>query len=247
MAPPLKIGQLDGSAPRRKEIRVIKKRASIELIAEQYQAFLESRDAGDGHESDYDELAENTVRLEPTQYDWDQGSSRQGSLDRPREVILESPGPAEPNNLSPASDGTLVAFEEDAIYFKPVSFSSPEPSPRAEHQSFDKPLPKPPSDAGNQPLQSCIAMLVKELTSAMPRQQSTPDDNSQVLQISVMIEAYERLRDQVETMGMGEAEQRSVRTMFDCWLAALHTMHRSYSRYFPVSERQCEDLAEEVD
>ncbi|KFH40421.1 hypothetical protein ACRE_089080 [Hapsidospora chrysogenum ATCC 11550] len=248
MAPPLKIGQLDGSAPRRKEIRVIKKRASIELIAEQYQAFLESRDAGDGHESDYDEeLAEDTVRLEPTQYDGDHGSSRQGSLDRPREVILESPGPAEPNNLSPASDGTLVAFEEDAIYFKPVSFSSPEPSPRAEQQTFDKPLPKPPTDAGNQPLQACITMLVKELTSAMPRQQSTPGDNSQVLQISVMIEAYERLRDQVETMGMGDAEQRSVRSMFDCWLAALHTMHRSYSRYFPVSERQCEDLAEEVD
>lgn len=236
MVPPFKIGQLDGTAPRKKEIRVIKRRASIELIAEQYQAFLESRDAENEEESDYEGKLDDNARLESTQFD--------PALDQPREVLLDALRP-EPNNLSPASDGTLVAFEEDVIYFKPVSFSSPEPSPRPERQSFDKPLPRPPSDPGNQPLQTCIAMLVKELTNAMPRQ--APGDSSQALQISVMIEAYERLRDQAVTTGMGELEQRNVRSMFDCWLAALHTMHRSHSRGSQVNERQCQELAEDVD
>ncbi|KAL6852393.1 hypothetical protein ACO1O0_006937 [Amphichorda felina] len=239
MGSPFKIAQLDGSAPRRKEIRVIKRRASIELIAEQYQAFLESRDARDElEESEYEARQEDDgPRLQPTQFD--------PGLDHPREVFLDAPGPEEPDSLSPASDCTLVAFEEeDAIYFKPISFSSPEPSPHPERHSFDKPLPRPPSDPGIQPLQACISMLVKELTSAMP---VAAGGSSQALQISAMIEAYERLRDQVEATGMGESEERSVRSMFDCWLAALHTMHRSYTRGAVVNERQCEDLAVDVD
>ena len=241
MGPPVKIRQLDGTSPRKKEIRVVKKRASVELIAEQYQAFLESRDAKDEEvESDSEEHQEDGPQLEPTQFD-------PGS-DYPREVVLDAPGPAEPDNLSPASDITLVAFEEDAIFFKPVSCSSPEPSPHPERMTFDKPLPRPPSDSGNQPLQACISMLVKELTGAMP-DQATPvgGGSSQALQVSAMIEAYERLRDQVGATGMGESEERNVRSMFDCWLAALHTMHRSYTRGAAVSERQYEDLPENVD
>lgn len=262
IAPGFKIGQLDGSQPRKKEIRVIKRKASVELIAEQYQAFLESRDAEeeedseneDGHEEDTLTPREpSAILLEPTKFDPSQAApsphSRHGSHDH-RETVLDAPGPAEPNTLSPGSDGTLVAFEEDAIYFKPVSFSdSPAPSPAPsrssfERRSFDKPLPKPPSSSdGSTPLQKSIAMLVKQLSQSMP--QPTPDQN-QGLQISLMIDSYERLRDQVDTSNMGDAEARNVRSMFDSWLAALHTMHRSFTRS-SFSERQAEDLAEPVD
>lgn len=270
IAPGFKIGQLDGSQPRKKEIRVIKRRASVELIAEQYQAFLESRDAEEENESeDEDVLMEetsnprepSTILLEPTRYDPSRDAlsprsvpsprSRQGSLDQSRETVLHAPEPAEPNTLSPGSDGTFVAFEEDAIYFKPVSFSdSPAPSPAPERssferRSFDKPLPKPPSSSdGSTPLQKSISMLVKQLSGAMP--QPASPDRTQGLQISIMIESYERLRDQLDTSSMGDAEARSVRLMFDGWLAALHTMHRTFTRS-SFSERQAEDLAEPVD
>lgn len=87
-------------------------------------------------------------------------------------------------------------------------------------------------------------MLVKELSTAMPPQ--TPANNTQGLQISIMIDAYERLRDQLDTSNMGEAEARSMRLMFDGWLAALHTMHRTMARS-SLNERQTEELAEPVD
>lgn len=279
VAPGFKIGQLDGSQPRKKEIRVIKRKASVELIAEQYQAFLEARDEEEedesGHEDEDEDQREtlkpqepSTILLEPTRFDPSQIThspysdpsphSRSGSRDSARETVLNAPGPAEPNNLSPGSDGTLVAFEEDAIYFKPVSFSdSPASSPAPERasfdrRSFDKPLPKPPSSSasdGSTPLQKTIAMLVKELSGAMP--QPASKDNTQGLQISLMIESYQRLRDQVDTSSMDDAEARSVRLMFDGWLAALHTMHRTFTRSSfsrsSFSDRQAEDLAEPVD
>ncbi|KAF4122116.1 hypothetical protein GMORB2_7709 [Geosmithia morbida] len=283
LSPSLKIGQLDGSAPRRREIRVIKKRASIELIAEQYQAVLESRDrkeeeaaAAAGGDLEYPDGSRPTMtadgqqrgqdsttqesglaleRLKPTCFDAAQDTPPQDG----QEVVFDLPihAPDEPD-LSPASDGTFVAFEEDAIYFKPISFSTTlEPSPSPERQSFedDRPLPPTPtstthhqhrqqqrsraqsqSDPGSA-LQTCIAMLVRELTSAMPSPSPSP---SPALQIGAMIEAYERLRDQTETTassGLSDVEQRNVRSMFDCWLAALHTMHRSFTRKSDESER----------
>ena len=263
IATPFKIGQLDGSCPRQKEIRVIKRRASIELIAEQYQAFLESRDADEENDSDHESEIEEGPRsevmiLEPNRYQGDRPpSSRPGSGDQQRETILEAPEPELPN-LSPASDGTLVAFEEDAIYFKPVSFSpdSPAHSPPPHRTSFppqrssfdeEKPLPRPPSGQGNQPLQTAISLLVKELSSSLPQSPgSAVPDSTQSLQISTMIQAYQRLRDTVDTSSMGEAEERNVRGMFDCWLAALHTMNRSRVRGASVSERQTERPAEVV-
>lgn len=319
-----KIGQLDGSAPRRREIRVVKRRASIELIAEQYQAILESRDFRD--EAAEAAPVNESEHERPSTPDWWQHQShhnhsprhsppRQGSpqnhsprhhspprqasprydgrssqedtlerlsptrfdpsaADRSREVVLDMPArPPGPPNLSPASDGTLVAFEEDAIYFKPISFSSPEPSPTPDRQSFeDKPLPMTPpqqrrqqhrqpqqqprsqsqhktrsratsqSDQPGNALQTCIAMLVRELTTSMPAQQKQV--SAQQLQVETMIEAYERLRDQaVMGVGAGDAEQqRAVRSMFDCWLAALHTMHRGFARRGSDQEIMAEDV-----
>lgn len=242
IAKPFKIGQLDGSAPRQTEIRVVKRKASIELIAEQYQALLESRDADDDEnfsEEDYQHNEEeNAFILQPTRFDPSQNSPAKKSPDSLLEppAIIEATSPL----TSPASSSkTLIDFEqvqlaEDAIYFRPISFPTPNQSPqqRLEPQACDKPLPMPPPPS-DQPLQACVALLVEELTSVLPHRRpragSTGGDNTQALQINTMIEAYERVRDQLPTTSMAASQQNDVRALFDCWLTALHTMHRSYS------------------
>lgn len=248
IAPAFKLASFDGLSPKKsvKEIPVVKRKASVELIAEQYQAFLESRDAEEEEEAAASEEEErlealkNTLDppmptppqeapllLEPVRFDPSthatlaqqqspKGSPvRDTSSDRQRETTIEAPRP-EATTLSPGSDGTLVAFEEDAIYFKPVSFSCDASPPASRRQSLDKPLPRTPQPETTS-LSASISMLAKALTAGMP---------SDALQIGVMIEAYERLRDQTDTKDMGEEERRNMRSMFDSWLAALHTMQR---------------------
>ncbi|KAI6783566.1 uncharacterized protein J7T54_005595 [Emericellopsis cladophorae] len=250
IAPAFKLASFDGLSPKKsvKEIRVVKRKASVELIAEQYQAFLESRDAEEeeeeaaaSEEGERLEALKNTLDspmptppqeapllLEPVRFDPSTHATpvqpqqspkaspvRDTSSDRQRETIVEAARP-EATTLSPGSDGTLVAFEEDAIYFKPVSFSCDSSPPASQRQSLDKPLPRTPQPETT-PLSTSISMLSKELTAGMP---------SDALQIGVMIEAYERLRDQTDTKDMGEDERRNMRSMFDSWLAALHTMQR---------------------
>lgn len=237
LAKPFKISQLDGSAPRRAEIRVIKRKASVELIAEQYQAFLESRDAEEedtrsGHDSyEHEErapavLQEAPTLLLPTRFD---PQAYQAVAHRRQED--EFPAPFS----SPASSaGTLVDFEaveseEDVIYFKPVSFPSRPTRSRSESQGCDKPLPMPPPSAA--PLQTCVSLVVDELaTTSLPMPQTGATSGARSLEINTMIEVYERVRGQLDSNAAGCREQDSVRAMFDCWLAALHTMHhRSYA------------------
>lgn len=238
LAKPFKISQLDGSAPRRAEIRVIKRKASVELIAEQYQAFLESRDAEEEEPQTSPDsscelepillpaLQEAPTLLQPTRYD--PNAFRVPSDRRRQDVEYASP------SASPASSaGTLVDFEaveseEDVIYFKPVSFPSHPTRARSESQGCDKPLPRPPPSA--EPLQKCVSLVVEELSTTMPLPQTERGSNSRSLEINTMIEVYERVRGQLDSSEMGRTEQDSIRSMFDCWLAALHTMHhRSYA------------------
>jgi hypothetical protein len=237
LAKPFKISQLDGSAPRRAEIRVIKRKASVELIAEQYQAFLESRDDEDEEEAQptpdscelepilLPSLQEAPTLLQPTRYD---PAAYKLALESRRQDMEYSP------SASPASStGTLVDFEaveseEDVIYFKPVSFPSKPTRARSESQGCDKPLPRPPPSA--EPLQKCVSLVVDELSTTMPLPQTGGASNTRSLEINTMIEVYERVRGQLDNNEMGCTEQDSIRSMFDCWLAALHTMHhRSYA------------------
>ncbi|KAL2207978.1 hypothetical protein CC79DRAFT_1333785 [Sarocladium strictum] len=241
LAKPFKISQLDGSSPRRAEIRVIKRKASVELIAEQYQAFLESRDADeestvsslDSFECEaMPTLQEAPTLLQPTRYNPEAYQTRP---ERQRDDYEYSP------SASPVSSaGTLVDFEavdseQDVIYFKPISVPtrpprSPSQSPRSRSASHgcDKPLPRPPPSAA--PLQKCVSLVVDELTTNMPPPHSGNASPTRSLEINTMIEVYERVRGQLDSSQMGCTEQDSVRSMFDCWLAALHTMHhRSYA------------------
>lgn len=69
------------------------------------------------------------------------------------------------------------------------------------------------------------------------------------LQIWVMIEAYERLRDQVLEMGLQNEQVQSLEPMFDTWLSALNSIHdrmtsdaQSYGSHYDVTDLQAEDL-----
>lgn len=235
LAKPFKISQLDGSAPRRAEIRVIKRKASVELIAEQYQAFLESRDADEethaSHEEEFDDEETTPISEEaptlllPTRFDPDAYRSEMEERYQDRSF---SP------TASPASSvGTLVDFEaveaeQDVIYFKPVSFPSRSSRSRSDSLGCDKPLPMPPPSV--EPLQTCVSLVVNDMTTAFPVSQYPSSYGAGGSEINTMIEVYERVRGQLDNSEMGLAEQNSVRAMFDCWLAALHTMHhRSYA------------------
>lgn len=81
---------------------------------------------------------------------------------------------------------------------------------------------------GNFGLQLCVDLLTRELATAMlDRPGVSPD--APALQILVMIEAYERLRNQVLEMGLQRDEPQGVETMFDTWLGALYSLHDSLS------------------
>ncbi|KAK4252421.1 hypothetical protein C7999DRAFT_10033 [Corynascus novoguineensis] len=256
--------------------------SSVDLIAEQYQAVLESRHTSVYSGQEDDDKKEVEVEdgwepaLSPTNEDSDDSTDSRCSL--PHEeaasfcdsarVMAEFP------NASPGSDdGTLVSFQGDTVYFKPVSFSpmpSPAfvPGPRHEHEyeyehehgsEFDSECESPTANAtplsrqmtsaedDNVSLQICLDLLTRELSSAMPLSSSswqcggdgggggphthppTLSAGTSALQVWVMIEAYERLRDQMAELGAtGNYEQaREMERMFDMWLRALYSVHGS--------------------
>lgn len=139
---------------------------------------------------------------------------------------------------SPTSDGTLVDFDEDAaIYFKP-SFSPEVLTPIPEDGGCSRASSPGPGAAASGPepdalsLQICMDLLTRELASAMPGAQprrgvagpAAPAEVPQ-LQVWLMIEAYERLRDRVLDMRLGPEQERAVDAMLATWLGALYKVH----------------------
>ncbi|KAJ9151259.1 hypothetical protein NKR23_g3298 [Pleurostoma richardsiae] len=255
--PVLKIGQLEGNTvlPAQDielETHAVNKTSSVELIAEQYRALLQSRSSM---------LFDSRSEPPPSRQEGrDEAGDdiRRGSSEEPGTTRVPStttvPATAhlavQPPNLltgSPTSDdGTLVSFEEETVYFKPVSFSPEPPSPIFhDHDPLPAlshllPSPAPHHNSGsnsdsdnNLSLQICLDLLVRELSSSLldrPHQRRGAADASS-LQIWVMIEAYERLRDQVcgaHGDGAGQLrpeEAQPLEAMFDTWLRALYCIH----------------------
>lgn len=246
--PVLRVGQLeasDAASP------------GAESIAEQYRALLKSRS--------HDDLRYGGAGDGPDGSDAD---TRQTSIDairgatRRRSPLLPAPSPSpmagvgpesqpevesgpEPRG-SPTSDGTLVAFEEDTIFFKPVSFW-PEPlSPIREgggggeddnHAHWDgrhvglgrwpeQPLPQP----GSLSLQIATNLLSRELSCAVSNEALRAPTDVRQLQTWVMIEAYEALRDQVLQMELPADEAAALRETFSMWLKALYRVHDGFAR-----------------
>jgi hypothetical protein len=208
--PILSIGQLEGQ---RRPSRPLVRTSSVDRIAEQYLARLEYSD--NTHEPPLS--PDDSPIYEPMPL------RRPFSSDHLREESFtgHSPRTAEIPNLSPASDdGTLVSFQGDTVYFKPVSFSpAPEsPRPRWSQQSTRE---------DNVSLQVCLDLLTRELSSAIAGRPSRPPMGTAALQILVMIEAYETLRDQMAEISEGNEQARAMESMFDFWLRALYAVHYS--------------------
>src|SRR5262249_15726801 len=133
---------------------------------------------------------------------------QRSSDDLPKALFSSSTNPGKNPSTSPTSDdGTLISFEEDTVYFKPVSFS---PEPRSPTHGYSSSLGSNASNASNPfaspdnlSLQICLDLLTRELSSAISDRRQKPGNEISALQVWVMIEAFERLRDQVAEMRLG--------------------------------------------
>ncbi|KAJ4131829.1 hypothetical protein NW768_006029 [Fusarium equiseti] len=254
--PVFRIGQLEQHALARKAKDTPEKTSSVELIADQYSALLESRDGPPALDSQIPSRA--------SQYSFDDtplqippyAAKRSQSM---RTTNTYSSMTAVPRQLrprlrsAPTHDTNVAAVEGDAIYFKPYSLSPP-PSPEypgtPRHSWTDE--FRPPSSSGhsfqdNISLQIALDLLTSELSSVMSGRPLRNGQNTAALQIWVMIEAYERLRDQLTRQEPSNAEAQKVAAMFDCWLASLYSIHSSLTESTLPSPTEYAGLEEELD
>ncbi|OHF00298.1 hypothetical protein CORC01_04487 [Colletotrichum orchidophilum] len=224
------IGQLENASYGR-SAKIAEKVSSVDLIANQYRDLLETQDT--------DSIRTDT---RPDPFPSRQSLLTQSSSIRSRHSAGETPAELRRDIFSPApaplcrvsaysprsDDGTLVAFDEEAIYFKPMSFSPEPPS-----------TPPPPprncarlnrnshaqESSQNLSLQIAMDLLTRELSTSMLDRSQKPETDVSSLQIWVMIEAYERLRDQVLEARKQTEEAQNLETVFDIWLKALYTLH----------------------
>lgn len=265
--PVLRVGQLEANEAATR---------GAESIAEQYRALLTSRSShGDLHHGGGagDGAGGNDADTRQTSIEAIRGATRRRSPLPPAPSPSSMPG-ADPQldpdpdpepRGSPTSDGTLVAFEEDTIFFKPVSFW-PEPlSPIREggggggdddhgnHGSTrqavgpgrpEQPVPQP----GVLSLQIATNLLSRELSCAVSNEALRAPTDVRQLQVWVMIEAYEAVRDQVLQMALPADEREALEGAFGVWLRALYRVHDGFARETSgpsdsdVEAMQAEDL-----
>lgn len=226
-------------------------------MAHEYRALLDSRS--------YDNLRSHTAARqleEDREAEWQAGNiTRRMTLDTIRSAVSRrsppSPPPlplqpqattttrqlttpvvlpdADPEGRSPVSDGTLVDFEEDAIYFKPA-FSPEALSPIPEDDDgaaaggrVSPPLlnnPAAPPQPEALSLQVTMELLTRELAGTLRRSQTRgPAAEVPSLQTWLMIEAYEKLQARVLDMCLPVGEAAALRDVFEVWLGALHRVH----------------------
>lgn len=213
------------------------KRSSVELIAEQYRALL-----GSGDSMFTDSHSEPPPSRQEVEGPLDELRKQHSAGDL--EGVGRSPQPAaaatDAPDGSPASeDETLVAFEEETVYFKPVSFS---PEPLSPINNFEQPFFSPSLAPESLSLQICVDLLTRDLTSAITGKPRRHGPDSSALQVWVMIEAYERLRDQILDSRLRYDEIRSLELMFDMWLKSLYAIHDSLTGDGKTSDDDYEEL-----
>lgn len=218
----------------------------MERMAEQYRALLDARS--------YESLrADAAVQEDDSSFeewhDAEDHTTRQNSIETIRSAVTRRRSPlplrlerrpctpppllaaGEPDDDgaegSPTSDGTLVDFEEDAIYFKPA-FSPEALSPIPEYEDgMHSPLAATPASRPDAlSLQICMDLLTRELMSALRRnrpQRGSPEVPP--LQVWLMIEAYEKLRDRTLDMQLPMDQERALDDMLSTWLGALYRVH----------------------
>ncbi|KAJ9151023.1 hypothetical protein NKR19_g5069 [Coniochaeta hoffmannii] len=199
---------------------------SVNLIAEQYKALIEPNDS---------RFAESRPQTPRSHQQGREGLTirhKRSSRDLRRESQVFEHASGESPQGSPTSDGTLVAFEEETIYFKPLSFS---PEPSSPLNTYETPMTSPLPTPNNIGLNICVDLLAKDLVSAVVK------NDPSALQIWTMIEAYERLRDRIRESGLRYDEVMSLEQSFDTWLKALYAVHDRLAGVDRASESGYDD------
>ncbi|KAK8044982.1 hypothetical protein PG993_005006 [Apiospora rasikravindrae] len=131
-----------------------------------------------------------------------------------------------------SSDSTLVDSDDDTMYFKPDSPQAVAPlrtSLERQRTSVERQQSQArslhPSTTGNPSLQIAVDLLTRELSSAARGIPLKPSSETAALQVWVMIEAYEKLRDEVLERRMPREQERAMLAMFDAWLESLQKIH----------------------
>ncbi|RSL53267.1 hypothetical protein CEP53_007818 [Fusarium sp. AF-6] len=255
--PVFKIGQLEQHALARKGLDVPEKTTSVDLIADQYRELLESRDGHSEHSFGYSSFDNHSFDHhfeEPALMPHDTLQVPRCDPWRlsPSSSRTNSPAPIAPLRQSklrtPSAatrDTNLAAFEGDTIYFKPYSFSPP-PSPD-QTGAYRSATPSGHSFQENVSLQIALDLLTRELSSVVAGRPQHNGRDTAALQVWVMIEAYERLRDQVTRIESPNGRCEKVGAMFDCWLAALYSIHSSLTGGTLPNPQEYAGLEEEVD
>ncbi|KAI0176551.1 hypothetical protein GGR52DRAFT_367728 [Hypoxylon sp. FL1284] len=226
--PVYRIGQLENWPGQDQPLA--RRASSAERIAESYRALLESNCA-----------MLNDPAQEPLPLRLGKSRVTEAKDHGDRSVTMrEIPEPPAEMDSPHSDDGTLVAFEEDIASFKPGSVwpaspSLPESGREHEHshrrrhgrKQLREPVlsSKRSSPAGCPSLQICLNLLGQELSSAVSGSSLRPSAETSALQVWVMIEAYERLRDQIHGMHLDHDQERSLDAMLDTWIKALYAVH----------------------
>jgi hypothetical protein len=120
---------------------------------------------------------------------------------------------------------TLVSPLDESLYVRPLNLSVP-PTPPSEDDDYfeDDYVTSPDTEVLRS--QIGLEMLTLELSSAFSDRSSRAGRDASGIQIWVMIEAYERLRDQISAMESTDPELQNAREVFDSWLAALRVIQK---------------------
>lgn len=218
------IGELEARARARKLKKVNEdltnhfNNGSSEDIAEQYKSLL-----APGHSMFIDSHSEPPPSREGLKEEGAVGRRQSAdSLRRDDTEMAQTTDKAVSPIQSPTTsdDGTLVAFEEETIYFKPMSFS---PEPLSPVSSFEQPMASPLPSLNRLSLGICVDLLSRELGAAVTKRRA-PEEA--LLQVWTMIEGYERLRAQiVDAPGLRFDEILTLEQTFDTWLTSLYAIH----------------------
>ncbi|KAL2114246.1 hypothetical protein VUR80DRAFT_10033 [Thermomyces stellatus] len=223
--PVFSIGQLEG-LPLKGYATPARASIDDESIADQYERLVEECDRHSIYSDTHSEPPPSRLGYREEEYE---PRRQRSSNDLPSNRLFSKADCKNPSGATPTSeDGTLVSFEEETVYFKPVSFS-PEPrSPsHAYGSSFDSNATNRLASPSNLSLQICLDLLTRELSSAVSDRRQRPGNEISALQVWVMIEAFERLRDQVAEMRLGVGGVSGVEEMFETWIRALYAVHDS--------------------
>ncbi|OAQ82330.1 hypothetical protein VFPBJ_04914 [Purpureocillium lilacinum] len=227
--PVRKVGQLERAARQKRMSAAagVNRMSSVSTIARQYRDLVEYPEEPDVPEVppiNPKFLAQQpspAPRYDPSEY---------------RKSLLFTPSPV-------SDDGTLVPSDHDHGEGQHKFFRYPSPvSPPPEHEEDKSTESTAPAPAALR-FQVGLDLLTRELSSALASNNGGTEEprsgnRASGLQVWLMIEAYERLRDQLAASG---TQNEEVRMAIDAWLEALHAIHRDMVDGAAYSDSEYED------